>query len=1212
MKRTRRYRRVAARHGLTLEQFEGRRMLAFGVTTSTAATGQQTYVIDNGGDLTFAILKSGTTSSTIHLGDLTSIKYKNQELLAPYATTSRYSHYEQGLGSGTIITTATGGTTGSRWILVACDDTAAGGTGVVQYYAARENDTNLYLSAYVPNPTSEGRFIAYLSRSVFTNPEAPSDNDGNTGAIEGSDVFGHADGTTSSKFYNVGGRRQIEHVYHGLSGTAGSTPVGAWMFMGSRERSSGGPFFKDIDFQSGRAVEIYNCIFTGHTQTEAYRAGLHSFALQINGGQTPTEPNYAWMENLRDLPTNTLLIQGLIPASQRGGVVGVATNVTAGREITVGLSNADAQYWDVADAAGGFSISNVLPGTYTQTLYDGELEVGSRTITVAAGITTTANIANTFSLPSNPIFRVGTFDGSPVGFLNADKIETMHPSDVRMSSWASLPNFVVGTNTDAQFPMAQFMGVNNSRRFTFTLTSGQVQGLTFRVGITLGFEGARPKITVNSSQSYAWTSGNPTASRDLNSRGITRGTWRGDNQLYTFSIPSTAFRAGTNTIDMGMISGSYVTGQTWLSPNAVFDAIDLVPTTSASPPAISSVAISPAASTVGVGGTKAYSAVATGSIGGALTVNLDWSATLGTISPGGSYVAPSATGSDTISAVARITRTPGYSTGTGNSSTIADAVTASGSTTLAVVGLTPIVTTAAAAAPSPSYTKSAVLTALGSDDDGEAALTYTWSVVGTPPGAVTFSASNGTNAGKSTTATFASAGTYTLRVTIDDATARVVTSDTTLVAREADTRLLADETSGSTLADATGNGNTASLTGSTSFVAGMRSNAVKFTGGFASLPTGIVSGLNDFTVAAWVKPDSIATWQRIFDFGSSTTSFMFLTTRPSTNGGLRFAINTGAGEQQVNTSAPLTVGVWQHVAVTLRGSTATIYLNGTAVGTNTGVTLRPSSLRQSTNNFIGKSQFSADPALTASIDDFRIYSTGLTAAEVQVLATPDVTVTVAAGQTVTDAVVRTGSGALIKEGPGTLVLDKTNSHHGGTVVSAGTVIIRNVAALGSGALTVKSGAIVQFDVGSEEIPLSSIVLEQQARIDLGGGRFTVASGGMTASDAQALLIAGRSDGTWNGASGFITRSASPDTGMGLGYLLNDDGSITVGYAAAGDINLDAVVDILDVSALLTGVSLNTVVSRGWGEGDFDYNGLFDILDIGAFLGTDLYDEGSYL
>ena len=1211
MTRTRQHRRVATRHGLVVERLEGRRMLAFGVTTSTAATGQQTYVIDNGGDLSCAILRGGTTNSTIHLGDLTSIKYKNQELLAPYATTSRYSHYGQGLGSTAVITTATGGTTGSRWILVTCDDTATGGTGIVQYYAVRENDTNLYLSSYVPNPSSEGRFIAYLSRSVFTSPEAPSDNDGNTGAIEGSDVFGYADGTTSSKFYNVGGRRQIEHVYHGLSGTAGSTPVGAWMFMGSRERSSGGPFFKDIDFQSGRAVEIYNCIFTGHTQTEAYRAGLHTFALQVNGGQAPTEPSYAWMENLRDLTTNTVLIQGMTPASQRGAVAGVATGVAAGREITVGLANAEAQYWDVADASGSFAIPSVLPGTYTQTLYDGELEVGRRTVTVTAATTTTANIANSFYLPSNPIFRVGTFDGSPVGFLNADKIETMHPSDVRMGNWTSLPEFVVGTNTDAQFPMAQFMGVNNSRRFTFTLTSGQVQNLTFRVGITLGFEGARPKITVNSGQSYAWTSGNPTASRDLNSRGITRGTWRGDNQLYTFSIPSTAFRAGTNTIDMGMISGSYVTGQTWLSPNAVFDAIDLVPTTSASPPAISSVAISPAASTVGVGGTKAYSAVATGQTGGAVTVNLDWSATLGTISPGGSYVAPSATGSDTISAVARITRTPGYSTGTGNSSTIADAVTASGSTTLAVVGLTPIVTTAAAAAPSPSYTKSAMLTALGSDDGGEAALTYTWSVVGTPPGAVTFSASNGTNAGKSTTATFASAGTYTLRVTIADATARVVTSDTTLVVREADTRLLADETTGSTLADATGNGNTASLTGSTSFVPGTRGNAVKFTGGFASLPTGIVSGLNDFTIAAWVKPDSIATWQRIFDFGSSTSSYMFLTTRPSTTGGLRFAITTGAGEQQVNTSAPLTVGVWQHVAVTLRGSTATIYLNGTAVGTNTGVTLRPSSLGQSTNNFIGESQFSADPALTASVDDFRIYSRGLTTAEVQALATPDVTVTVAAGQTVTEGVVRTGSGALIKEGPGTLVLDKTNSHQGGTIVNAGTVIVRNVAALGSGALTVKSGAIVQLDVGSGTIPLSSVVLESGAKIDLGTGRLTLAAGAASAANVLALLLAGRGDGAWNGSSGFVTRSAVPDRGLGIGYLVNDDGSMIVAFAAPGDINLDGQVDVVDLSTLLSSGTIEAVVSNGWADGDFNYDGVCDLLDIGAFLATGLYDAGPY-
>ena len=101
-----------------------------------------------------------------------------------------------------------------------------------------------------------------------------------------------------------------------------------------------------------------------------------------------------------------------------------------------------------------------------------------------------------------------------------------------------------------------------------------------------------------------------------------------------------------------MISGSYVSGQTWLSPNVVFDAIDLVPTASASPPSIAAVAVTPANSAVAVNGSKAYSAVATGSSGGTLAVNVDWSATLGTISPGGGYVAPAALGSDTVTAVA--------------------------------------------------------------------------------------------------------------------------------------------------------------------------------------------------------------------------------------------------------------------------------------------------------------------------------------------------------------------------------------------------------------------------------------------------------------------------------------------------------------------------------------------------------------------------------
>jgi subtilisin family serine protease len=87
----------------------------------------------------------------------------------------------------------------------------------------------------------------------------------------------------------------------------------------------------------------------------------------------------------------------------------------------------------------------------------------------------------------------------------------------------------------------------------------------------------------------------------------------------------------------------------------------------------------------------------------------------------------------------------------------------------------PTVATAAAAAPNPATGTTTALSVLGADDNGEAALTYTWSTTGTPPAAVTFSA-NGTNGAKNTTATFTKAGSYAFQVVIRDAASQTVTS----------------------------------------------------------------------------------------------------------------------------------------------------------------------------------------------------------------------------------------------------------------------------------------------------------------------------------------------------------------------------------------------------------------------------------------------------
>ena len=79
----------------------------------------------------------------------------------------------------------------------------------------------------------------------------------------------------------------------------------------------------------------------------------------------------------------------------------------------------------------------------------------------------------------------------------------------------------------------------------------------------------------------------------------------------------------------------------------------------------------------------------------------------------------------------------------------------------------PTIATAASATPNPVVGTTATLSVLGADDNGEANLTYTWATTGTPPAAVSFG-SNGTNAAKTTTATFTAAGTYSLQVTVKD------------------------------------------------------------------------------------------------------------------------------------------------------------------------------------------------------------------------------------------------------------------------------------------------------------------------------------------------------------------------------------------------------------------------------------------------------------
>jgi O-glycosyl hydrolase len=192
------------------------------------------------------------------------------------------------------------------------------------------------------------------------------------------------------------------------------------------------------------------------------------------------------------------------------------------------------------------------------------------------------------------------------------------------------------------------------------------------------------------------------------------------------------------------------------------------------------------------------------------------------------------------------------------------------------------------------------------------------------------------------------------------------------------------ETTGTTVADSVGG----------SFWNGALPSGGTFAGGqltlssasqqYVSLPSGIAATLSNFTIEVWARLNSTASWNRLFDFGNNTTTYMFLTPQNGSTSRLRFAITTsgGAGEQQINGTSALSAGAWYHVTVAFNGNTGILYVNGVAVGTNNAMTLKPASLGITSNNYLGRSQYPADPYLNGVLDEFRIYSVALSAAEI--------------------------------------------------------------------------------------------------------------------------------------------------------------------------------------------------------------------------------------
>jgi tetratricopeptide (TPR) repeat protein len=178
--------------------------------------------------------------------------------------------------------------------------------------------------------------------------------------------------------------------------------------------------------------------------------------------------------------------------------------------------------------------------------------------------------------------------------------------------------------------------------------------------------------------------------------------------------------------------------------------------------------------------------------------------------------------------------------------------------------------------------------------------------------------------------------------------------------------------------DSSGSGNGGSLINGPQPVAGRIGGALKFDGSddYVDLPIGrLVSTLTRATIAVWVDfSNAGGPWQRILDFGTGTTNYIYLSPRFDAAGPMHVGITAGQGQwTDLDASTGTLASGWHHLAIVLEPDNLKLYLDGKVVG-STPTLYVLSDLGVTTNNWLGRSQYSTDAYFNGSLDDLRIYN----------------------------------------------------------------------------------------------------------------------------------------------------------------------------------------------------------------------------------------------
>jgi prepilin-type N-terminal cleavage/methylation domain-containing protein len=142
---------------------------------------------------------------------------------------------------------------------------------------------------------------------------------------------------------------------------------------------------------------------------------------------------------------------------------------------------------------------------------------------------------------------------------------------------------------------------------------------------------------------------------------------------------------------------------------------------------------------------------------------------------------------------------------------------------------------------------------------------------------------------------------------------------------------------------------------------------------------GSLQTFNSITLEAWVYPKSFTAYTVIL---GKDTPYYYGIKSPGNVLYLRHD-NLGGGWTNVNLSTAIAINKWYHIVATWDGSTVRIYLNGEYKGGQGGLTGTISSTESSLAVGSYHGVTAADHMFPGLIDEVRIYSTALTASQIQ-------------------------------------------------------------------------------------------------------------------------------------------------------------------------------------------------------------------------------------